>query len=280
MRWDRSANDVPRSGPTACLHAAPAGAAPRVQLDSAVVARRVAAAQAAILGADRVALLARRGACLVGRELVRPQLIGAILIAATEAGRCAATHRLARRAARRVAGLARRRAACRRVARAVAARLAALATDGRHVLAVAAHRLAALPPSRSSLVRVELVRGALLVRRATALAGDLALPFRVHRGEATPALPFAPFCHHSSACWGRIDRRRRVPQPRTGCYQTVLPRPASVPVAGPSGLQTPDPAAQTGSTTPWGAHLDHYIAPHVTRRTYPRHLCLPPDRRA
>jgi hypothetical protein len=68
-----------------------------------------------------------------------------------------------------------------------AACLTTAAADGRHVLAVLADRHAALAARRAGFARVELVGRALLVRRATALAGDLALLAPIHRREAAIA---------------------------------------------------------------------------------------------
>jgi hypothetical protein len=62
---------------------------------------------------------------------------------------------------------------------------AALAADFRHVLAVAAHGLAATSSGLGGLFGIELVSVAAFMSRAAALAGDLALFFRVHRGEPT-----------------------------------------------------------------------------------------------
>ena len=86
---------------------------------------------------------------------------------------------------RRCAVLDRPAAGARRAVR--AARFAATTADGRHVLAVAAHRDAALAAGGAGLARVELVGRALLVRGAPALAGDLALLAPIHRREAAIA---------------------------------------------------------------------------------------------
>ena len=71
-----------------------------------------------------------------------------------------------------------------------------------HVLAIPAHGLAALAPGLARLLRVELVRGTLLVRGLAALAGDLALLLVIHRCESTVLIGI---CHsHSSfACESR-----------------------------------------------------------------------------
>src|SRR5690348_9492117 len=77
-----------------------------------------------------------------------------------------------------------------RTARAVA-RLATsfttTATDSRHVLAIAAHCDAALPPCFARLARIELMGSSLGVSGLAALARDLALFASVHGREAAIA---------------------------------------------------------------------------------------------
>src|SRR3954453_13071077 len=70
-------------------------------------------------------------------------------------------------------------------------RLTSLTADAGHVLTVLADRLAALAPGLARFVRCELVRRAFLVCRMPPLAGDLALPVGLHRGEAS----FVFSCH-------------------------------------------------------------------------------------
>src|SRR5579859_6104477 len=66
--------------------------------------------------------------------------------------------------------------------------LAPGAADGRHVIAVAAHALAALATCLTRLLGRELVRQPLGVRSLAALAGYLALLGEVHPGESAVAL--------------------------------------------------------------------------------------------
>src|SRR6185295_15014665 len=69
----------------------------------------------------------------------------------------------------------------------VSARFATTTTNCRHVFAIPTHCHAALSAGVSCFGRIEFVRGALGMRRPTALTGDFALLFTVHRGEAAIA---------------------------------------------------------------------------------------------
>src|SRR5690606_27326278 len=84
----------------------------------------------------------------------------------------------------RVTGVLACRIVLRPVAPAALAALAALAADPGHVLAVLAHRLAALAAGGPRLVGVEFVGGALAVGGTPPGAGDPALLLRVHGGKA------------------------------------------------------------------------------------------------
>jgi len=72
---------------------------------------------------------------------------------------------------------------------AVVGRLAALAANLGHMLPVAADRLAPLAAGLGRLFRIKLVGRPALVRRTTALDGDLALLLGVHGGEAARVVP-------------------------------------------------------------------------------------------
>jgi len=61
-----------------------------------------------------------------------------------------------------------------------AARTTAFATNRRHVLTIATHRLAALASCDSGFVGRPFVSRAFLVRGTTALAGDFSLPRAIH----------------------------------------------------------------------------------------------------
>src|SRR5205085_3621489 len=69
---------------------------------------------------------------------------------------------------------------CRSAVAAAAGRFATLASDLRHVLAIAADGFAALAPGLACFLRVELVRGAFLMRRTAALRSDFPLLVIVH----------------------------------------------------------------------------------------------------
>src|SRR5579885_3734415 len=69
----------------------------------------------------------------------------------------------------------------------MSAGLAAAAADGRHVLAIPAHGNAALAARLAGFARVEFVRGALCVRRLSALARDLFLLVAIHGRKAAVA---------------------------------------------------------------------------------------------
>jgi hypothetical protein len=66
----------------------------------------------------------------------------------------------------------------------------AFAANLGHVLPVAAHDLSTFPASVPRLLRRELVRGALLVGRASPGAGDLALLGAVHRRKPSASTLF------------------------------------------------------------------------------------------
>jgi hypothetical protein len=79
-------------------------------------------------------------------------------------------------------------AGLRRLTRALTARFATTASNGRHVLAIPAHRHAALTASRACFSGIEFVRRALGMGSSAALASDFLLLRLVHRGKATCTL--------------------------------------------------------------------------------------------
>jgi hypothetical protein len=84
-------------------------------------------------------------------------------------------------------------------------RLTAPAADLGHVAPVPAHGLAAASAGLGGLLGIELVGGPLPVRRPASFTGDLALFFRVHRGEAASAA----VCHGVFS--SMRERRMAVP---------------------------------------------------------------------
>jgi hypothetical protein len=67
-------------------------------------------------------------------------------------------------------------------------RFAAFASDPRHMAAILAYGLTTFTPSLAGLLGRKFVRPALDVGCFSPLACDLALPLRIHRGEAAPRL--------------------------------------------------------------------------------------------
>src|SRR5229473_2258020 len=67
------------------------------------------------------------------------------------------------------------------------AAVAAFAADGRHVGPIAADRLPALPAGDTGFIRCEFVSSSLGMGGAAALAGNLTLFARVHRGKTALA---------------------------------------------------------------------------------------------
>jgi len=62
---------------------------------------------------------------------------------------------------------------------------AAQPTDSRHVIAIGAHTLSALPARGSRFIRRKLMGGAFLMGGTTTLAGNLALAISVHGRKTT-----------------------------------------------------------------------------------------------
>lgn len=69
----------------------------------------------------------------------------------------------------------------------LSAALATLTTDGRHVLAIAAHSLASLAAGFPRFLGSKLMCGSFGVRSSATLARDLALAIRVHRCKTSIA---------------------------------------------------------------------------------------------
>jgi hypothetical protein len=86
---------------------------------------------------------------------------------------------------------------------------AALAADFRHVCTIAADHFAALASSDACLFSIKLMGGALSVRRAPALTGDLPLPLWIHAGKSARAA--------AATAWGLIESHTPSPyEEKTG----------------------------------------------------------------
>src|SRR5580692_6769982 len=120
-------------------------------------------------------------------------------------------------------GACRGSAVSRRLLRAIATTsLAAGAADGCHMRAIAAHRFAALAACNARFVRGELVGPALRMRGLAALAGDLALLAKVHRGKSAVALGtvrIALYRHRRPL----LVRSKKTHARRTSPHRSVAP---------------------------------------------------------
>lgn len=78
----------------------------------------------------------------------------------------------------------------------------AFAADLRHVLAVRAHRFAALAACLACLLRIEFMGGTLFVSGSPALTRNFTLTFLIHRSKSTIGSIFFCHCHDSSKIYG------------------------------------------------------------------------------
>ncbi len=92
--------------------------------------------------------------------------------------------------------------------------------DGGHVRTITAHDFAALATRIAGLIARPFVRRPLFVRRATPLAGDLALAIRVHRCE--PALALAS---HGLLPFQRYNMSRTLERPRSARQTRLMLSP-------------------------------------------------------